>query len=134
MATLGALFVVAMSVLVVMGLYSLWRLWRRSRIRAQTERTKRTGRLRHSEEYQLKERGLLDHALMVHLNEIKRRDGHIALHAEVDRLLDAFPVLKRGTRLGGITDEAVTSHRIASQRAHRENAREQNDQTLDRQR
>ena len=90
-------FLVALSALVVLGLYSLFRIWRRSQFTVPlagadlVERRRypdRVGRLRRSELRELKRRGLLDHALLIRLYGIRREEGFPAMRLELDRVFN----------------------------------------------
>ena len=90
-------FLVALSALVVLGLYSLFRIWRRSQFTVPlagadlVERRRypdRVGRLQRGELRELKKRGLLDHALLVRLYGIRRAEGFPAMRVKVDRVFD----------------------------------------------
>ena len=90
-------FLVALSALVVLGLYSLFRIWRRSHLAPPlpdaglVERRRypdRVGRLRRSELRELKRRGLLDHPLLVRLYGLRREEGFPAMRLELDRVFN----------------------------------------------
>ena len=88
---------VALSALVVLGLYSLFRIWRRSPLALRLGRADlverrrypdRVGRLCRNELRELKRRGLLDHALLIRLYGIRREEGFPAMRLELDRVFN----------------------------------------------
>ena len=90
-------FLIALSALVVLGLYSLFRIWRRSHLAPPlpdpglVERRRypdRVGRLRRNELRELKRRGLLDHPLLIRLYGLRREDGFPAMRLELDRVFN----------------------------------------------
>ena len=95
MGAASIFFLVALSALVVLGLYSLFRIWRRSQFTVPlagadlVERRRypdRVGRLCRNELRELKRRGLLDHALLIRLYGIRREEGFPAMRVELDRV------------------------------------------------
>ena len=95
MGAASIFFLVALSALVVLGLYSLFRIWLRSPLALRLGRADlverrrypdRVGRLQRGELRELKRRGLLDHPLLIRLYGIRREEGFPAMRVELDRV------------------------------------------------